>query len=92
MNRPKTTESLPENENFWKAVDSQEQKDFHNAVILDMIRGFNGSTERDMIEFIAKLKFCVDMIDAPRSIYLSIQRKSAIEQQLDATAELLSDD
>jgi hypothetical protein len=45
-----------------------------------------------MIEFIAKLKFCVDMIDAPRSIYLSIQRKSAIEQQLDATAELLSDD
>jgi PII-like signaling protein len=92
MSRPKTTDDLTDNENFWAIVDSQEQKDFHNAMVLDMIRGFNGSTDIDRIEFVAKLKFCVNMIDAPRDIYQSLQRSKETMEQQAATEKLLSEE
>ena len=91
MNRQKTTDDLPEDENFWKSIDSEENKNFLNALILDMIRGYCGTTKAEHIGFIAKLQLSVSMIDAPKDLYKSMQMRKASEEQQYATRDLLSE-
>ncbi len=92
MTRPKTTDKLPDSPSFWDAVDNDPTKDFHNAVVLDMIRSFNSDETTHMLQFIAKLKLLVDLMDLPADAFAAIQRKKALNEQEESLADALSED
>lgn len=91
MNRPKTADKLPATDAFWDQVDNESTKDFHNACVLDMIRGFQGDSKLKMMELITKLKITVQLMDLPAEMYADKIRQEAAEAAIRETEGLLND-
>lgn len=80
MAKNKRIGSLPDNDDFWAAVDNDHAKEFMSTCVIEKIRNGNPQTDVGRIEFIAQLKLLVEMLDSPKGIYESIVL-SKIEDQ-----------
>lgn len=72
---------LPDHDDFWKSVDNGPTREYYNACVIEYIRNFSGQSETDRIEFVAKLKLFVELLDSPVNIWKSIQLQKIEEQE-----------
>lgn len=72
MAKNKRIGSLPDNDDFWAAVDNDHTKEFMSTCVIEKIRNAAPKTDVERIEFIAQLKLLVEMLDSPKGIYESI--------------------
>lgn len=73
--------NLPIHDDFWKSVDNSPTREYYNACVIESIRNFDGKSDIERIEFVAKLRLLVELLDSPEGVWKSIQLQKLEEQE-----------